>query len=145
MLQLLLLGCLIGVCFFDLRYRQIPNWLCVIIAVLAFIYALINQQMMAGLMAASITFVIGLVLFAGNVMGAGDGKLASALALALLPSQLFDALMLTLFIGGILAILYLIKDRIIFIKEPKKTRGLPYGIAIALGFYLTIMANTIAL
>ncbi len=84
-----------------------------------------------------------MLLFKLNLFAAGDGKLAAAFAAALLPSQLLPAVIYTLVIGGVLALFYLVKDRLIcqyLLKQSReKEKGLPYGVAIAIGFYLQIL------
>lgn len=114
-----------------------------VVFILSLLLALQQQQLAYGIMSALIILIISMVLFYLNIIAAGDGKLAAALAAAILPEQLLDAVMLTLFIGGALAVFYLIKDRLILKKKKGEDRGLPYGVAISVGFYLTIIANSI--
>lgn len=83
------------------------------------------------------------MLFVFNIFGAGDSKLATAYSIALLPNQAIDAVVLTLFLGGLLSVFYLIKDRLILKKKREDECGLPYGLAISLGFYITIINNSI--
>ena len=90
-----------------------------------------------------IIFLSTAILVKFNVFGAGDSKLATAFAIALLPSKIIDAVILTLLFGGVLAGFYLIKDRLILNKKREDERGLPYGVAISLGFYITIIGNSI--
>lgn len=116
---------------------------CLLILIVSFLIGYFQSQAIDGLTSASIVLLASLLLFYFNVIAAGDGKLAAALAAALLPQQLLDAVILTLLAGGVLATFYLIKDRLILKKKSGEDRGLPYGVAISFGFYLTIIANTI--
>ncbi len=145
MIQLTLLGfSLLYVSYSDLRYRLIPNWVCLVILFLSLLLITIEQhKAIVGLISTTIVFCTSLLLFYFRIIAAGDGKLAAALAAALLPEQLLNAVMLTLLAGGVLAVFYLIKDRLILKKKPGEDRGLPYGVAISFGFYLTIIANSI--
>lgn len=83
-----------------------------------------------------------MVLFYFSIMGAGDGKFAAALALAIPWQQLNIALFLTAIIGGVLAIIYLIKYRLILRNKIKQDPGLPYGVAIGLGFFIPILMHS---
>ncbi|PSW07391.1 A24 family peptidase [Photobacterium lipolyticum] len=131
------------VSYSDIRYRLIPNWVCVVIFSLSLLLAIEQHQVIVGLLSTTIVFCTSLLLFYFRIIAAGDGKLAAALAAALLPGQLLNAVILTLLAGGALAAFYLIKDRLILKKKPGEDRGLPYGVAISFGFYLTIVANSI--
>ncbi len=82
-----------------------------------------------------------MVLFYLNIMGAGDGKFAAALALAIPWQQLNIALFLTVIVGGVLAVVYFIKYRLILRNKIKQDPGLPYGVAIGLGFFIPILMN----
>ncbi|ODA36084.1 hypothetical protein A8L45_00315 [Veronia pacifica] len=82
-----------------------------------------------------------MILFKVRIWGAGDSKLSTALAMALTPEILPDALILTAMVGGVLSVFYLLLGKI---KPEKKDRGIPYGIAISSGFYLVILLNSIS-
>ncbi|MCW8327414.1 prepilin peptidase [Photobacterium sp. SDRW27] len=144
MVNPLLLGviCIIPACF-DICSRKIPNRLCVFILLLSLYISYQNEQFVYGIISGLTISIFGLIFFYFGILAAGDSKLAAALAAALLPGQLLNAVILTLLAGGVLAVFYLIKDRLILKKKPGEDRGLPYGVAISFGFYLTIVANSI--
>ena len=131
------------ICYMDIRYRRIPNRLIAVVLLISLLITL-NQygtsQLLQGLCSSLIVLGVSLLLFKFNIMAAGDGKLASALAITLMPSQLLLPLYLTAMIGGVLAIIYLVKDYVINRNRKKQHRGLPYGVAIAFGFYLPIVS-----
>lgn len=131
------------VIYCDCRYRRISNNVCVMI-LLPSIYLVIGlDDSRLYIFSFLMVFIATFCLFFLNVFGAGDSKLASAYSIALLPQQIVDAVILTLIVGGFLSVFYLIKDRFILKKTRAEERGLPYGLAITVGFYMTIINNFI--
>ncbi|WP_318480545.1 A24 family peptidase [Photobacterium leiognathi] len=141
MLKLLLFIVVITILVFDIKYRKIPNILCLLTAVVCLIFAYQHHYLASGLLSSSVVLLGSMVLFYLNTMGAGDGKFAAALALAIPWQQLNIALFLTAIVGGVLAIIYLIKYRLILRNKIKQDPGLPYGVAIGLGFFIPILMN----
>ena len=137
LLFLILLRC----CFTDLHARHISNLSCIAALISSMWLAASQQQLLTGLINGGGIFLLSLVLFKLRWLAAGDGKLASALAVALPTAQLPVALVLTLLCGGVLAAIYLIKYRLIQAIPRGEDSGLPYGIAISLGFYIPILAS----
>ena len=135
-----LLLVLVTISISDIRKRRISNVGCFAALIICVWLAASQQRVIEGLINGCSIFLLSLVLFRFRWLGAGDGKLASALAVALPLSQLPLALMLTLMCGGVLAVVYLIKYRVIQRLSRGEDAGLPYGIAISLGFYITILA-----
>jgi prepilin peptidase CpaA len=86
-----------------------------------------------------VVLLVGLVLFKRRWIAAGDIKLASALALALPISQLPMAAILTGLAGGAVSLFYLMLNHW-FPNRKKRLVGIPYGVAISLGFCLVIVA-----
>ncbi|GAL28801.1 type IV prepilin peptidase TadV/CpaA [Vibrio variabilis] len=87
-----------------------------------------------------IVLLLGLVIFGLRVMGAGDIKYAAVLALTLPTQWLLPALVLTALSGGVLAAIYLTWFKFRQLKGIQVTApGLPYGVAISLGFYFPIL------
>ncbi|WP_305403465.1 A24 family peptidase [Photobacterium leiognathi] len=137
----ILLITIVIVAIFDIRCRKIPNILCLITAICCLIFAYQHHYLASSLLS-SITVLLGsIVLFYLNIMGAGDGKFAAALALAIPWQQLNIALFLTVIVGGVLAVIYFIKYRLILRNKIKQDPGLPYGVAIGLGFFIPILMN----
>ncbi|MGF1727920.1 A24 family peptidase [Photobacterium nomapromontoriensis] len=131
---------LLFICWSDLYRRSIPNSL--VLAVLAgTLIANAMTSTYSGWLSALVVLGITGVLVGVNVLGAGDSKLATALALVLPISSLPLALWLTAITGGIIACLYLLKYRLLQRKSTGKDPGLPYGIAIAVGFYFPILVH----
>ncbi|WP_369526258.1 A24 family peptidase [Photobacterium leiognathi] len=129
------------VTIFDIKYRKIPNKLCLLTAICCLIFAYQHHYLASSLLSSSVVLLSSIVLFYFNIMGAGDGKFAAALALAIPWQQLNIALFLTAIIGGVLAVIYFIKYRLILRNKIKQDPGLPYGVAIGLGFFIPILMN----
>lgn len=124
----------VAVCFQDVLRRKISNKICMVV----FLFALLLGGM-SGDISKLYSFLcmlfLGFFLFYFGVFSAGDSKLATALAVATPFSILPFALWMTAVIGGGLAAFYWLKYRWLK-KQPKgQDPGLPYGVAISVGFY----------
>ncbi len=136
-----MMSLLMIILFNDIKHRKIPSILCLITAIVCLIFAYQHHYLASSLLSSTVVLVSSMVLFYFNIMGAGDGKFAAALALAIPWQQLNIALFLTAIIGGVLAVFYLIKYRLILRNKVKQDPGLPYGVAIGLGFFIPILIN----
>ncbi len=83
--------------------------------------------------------ILALVGFSTKVFGGGDAKLLIAFSLSLPFSLIDDALFLVAISGGLLAVIYLVKYRLLKLVPTTGVLGLPYGLAISTGFYITIL------
>ncbi|CAK2021435.1 membrane hypothetical protein [Vibrio crassostreae] len=83
----------------------------------------------------------GLILYKLIWIGAGDIKYVVILSLTIPVNDLLLAYILTAFAGGILALAYLISKNLIR-GNAHKQEGIPYGIAISIGFYLVILTQS---
>ncbi|TCV57610.1 prepilin peptidase CpaA [Vibrio crassostreae] len=83
----------------------------------------------------------GLILYKLIWIGAGDIKYVVILSLTIPVNDLLLAYILTAFAGGILAFAYLISKNLIR-GNAHKQEGIPYGIAISIGFYLVILTQS---
>ena len=141
MVLLLILGvALVAICLSDVIKRRIPNTLV--------LFVLANSLLLNGLYgsisgfySAIVVFVLTVLLVRLHVMAAGDSKLATALAVALPLSQLAFALWLTAMVGGVIALFYWVKYRVVNTASHENDPGLPYGLAISVGFYLPLLAH----
>jgi prepilin peptidase CpaA len=140
-LPLLLLCLLAGVgCYLDVRFRRLPNWLCVGIAAagLASIAAVQSPAWpWSGPAHAVVALLVGMGLFAAGFLGAGDAKFYAALAMwfPLGSAPLFAALIGLA--GLLLAILWFALRPVLSSsgggsRHPDFAK-LPYGVAIAGG------------
>ncbi|MDP8039594.1 MULTISPECIES: A24 family peptidase [Pasteurellaceae] len=112
----------------DISARIISNKavLVLLITLLPFCWMFHKQVF---LIPAMITFVIGFLLFILKVIGGGDVKLITVLMLAIPYKQVTSFLFLTSFFGLLLVIFGWL-----FFRKNIKKQGLPYGVAISLGF-----------
>ena len=150
---LFVLGLLLIAAWHDLATRTIPDTVCLLIAATGIL--LRAQQGPRALVvsagAAALLFLLLLFLFARGLIGGGDVKIMTALAIALPPLDSYRFVAATVMAGGVLGIAYLLLSfrprrplrprrvsllgRIAAIESRRIGRRgpLPYGIAIAAG------------
>ncbi|MGV2987179.1 prepilin peptidase [Vibrio sp. E150_011] len=135
LLLLLLFCCLVS--FYDVKTRTISNKLLLILSLFqVYFIGLGNIHYDATLT----VLIVGLVGFACGWIGAGDIKYAAVLSLAFPWSFLPQALIITGYSGGVLVCFYYAKH-VLFCNGSLKEITLPYGLAISVGFYLTILTS----
>lgn len=121
---------LIGVCYYDIKYRIIPNKLIIIFFCLILIRFLCTDGNL-NYLAAGGFLIIGIVLFYLKLVGAGDIKLISVLLLSLSAAESWEFIIVMIFCGLPLALIFIVIRLI-----TKKRYSLPYGVAIAAGYFL---------
>lgn len=134
----------------DVRARRIPNLVVVgVLALMApWVYATglgLASALAAGLIALAATFA----LFAAGVLGAGDAKLFSSLAVGAGLAQLPALAVATTLIGGALACGYILarpRHALVAIQLRGRARlgGIPYGVAIAVAGAIVLWSRAIA-
>jgi prepilin peptidase CpaA len=156
---------LITAAIFDLRYQKIPNALTFPTMIIALAYFGVTRGLDGLLFSAGGLFLgmaILIIPYLMGGMGAGDVKLLGAAGAVLGPLGIFNAFVLTAFIGGIYAVILVLVNyrhsrgfvlrlttmfktfaqtgQLIYIPAPKdeKKPKLSYGIAIALGALCTM-------
>ncbi len=95
----------------DIRSRRLPNWLTAGVAVLYVVYAAISPtpvDWFSSFSVAGASFVVGFALFTFNLMGGGDVKLISSLALWAGVDFIALFLLVTGIAGGLMSIAYLL-------------------------------------
>jgi prepilin peptidase CpaA len=146
-------------CVTDLRNRRIPNGLNAAILLGGLMYGVV---MLGGLSAVTrslagvgLGFVIWIAFYAVGVIGAGDVKFFAAAGAWLGPSATWRAALLAALAGGVLALVFLLRERrlgtalrgILLAASARSMtvigtggeraqadrRHLPYGVALALG------------
>lgn len=130
-LAILLLLAAIG----DLRSRTISNWLNGAIAFLAipFWFAAdlpLWPDVVLQIGVALLVFVVFALLFNLGMMGGGDVKMLTALALWLPWGAVLKLIVIMSIAGGVLTLVMLIGSRI---RKNKEKLEVPYGVAIAFG------------
>lgn len=121
--------------FTDLKRRQIDNWLNLAIALGAPVFWFASGldlwpgvAMQLGVALAA--FVVLAALFAIKVMGGGDVKLLTALALWIPPEHFLQLLVIMSLAGGVLTIVSIGWHTI---RRQRDRIAVPYGVAIAFG------------
>jgi len=92
-----------------------------------------------GALHALVALIVGMVLFAVGFIGAGDAKMYSAVAFAIPLSNALEMLGWTSATGLTVLIIMFVARRIAGkpIKNEGKSFTVPYGVAIAAGFWIT--------
>jgi prepilin peptidase CpaA len=121
----------------DVLRRIISNRVIGAILVLQFSLVIFSQIFLLSGLA---ILLFGFILYWRSWLAAGDIKLASVLALAIPLFQLPTAVVLTCFVGGVLALFYLVINYW-FPDRKKPNEGIPFGVAIGSGFFLTILQS----
>nr|WP_281259812.1 prepilin peptidase [Vibrio albus] len=125
------------VIYSDLRYRIISNALVMVTSLMVLVYCYQADVLSQWLYAIPV-FGIGFLLWWLGVFGAGDVKLLAVLVPAIDPAyHLFTFLMIA-FSGGIVAIATLLYAKLV---TKNNDTTVPYGISIALGCWLGILAS----
>jgi prepilin peptidase CpaA len=126
---------LVFAAFTDIRRRQIDNWLNATIAVGAPLFwwssglALWPEvAIQLGLALAALVLLSG--LFALKLMGGGDVKLLTALALWVRPEVFLQLLVIMALAGGVLTI---VMGAWYVMRRQRDRLAIPYGVAIAFG------------
>ncbi len=135
--RLVALGVLAGgACIWDLRFRQIPNFLTAPIAILGLALATADSGLsgggwaLAGLLAGAGLFIFPVML---DYVGAGDLKMMAAAGTLLGPLGILKGVLLGSVFGGVWALAWII-------AKGKGKSTLPYAPPLALG---TIVAFSI--
>ncbi len=137
----------------DVKARRIPNW--TILAVIALFAAwwLVGPSvsLTSALGAALIMFVTSCALYFFRVVGAGDSKLVTVVALFVGLSRLPQFILYMSLAGGALALCLLAMEptRLLVMLQMRgkgrMDRGVPYGVAIAAGGMVAIFAPVLHL
>ncbi|MEZ8312426.1 A24 family peptidase [Vibrio splendidus] len=120
----------------DFLYRKIQNHTLLILLFLQCFLLPLDIQIMSFLLVLG----GGLIVYALIWIGAGDIKYAAVLSLTIPLNDLLWAFVMTAFAGGFLAVIYLVYNKLTR-KTSNDQQGIPYGIAISVGFYLVILTQ----
>ena len=120
----------------DFLHRKIQNNALLLLLLLQSFLSPLDLQITTFLLVLG----IGLILYALIWIGAGDIKYAAVLSLTIPLNDLPWAYIMTAFAAGFLAIIYLITRKLIS-NTSSSQEGIPYGIAISVGFYLIILTQ----
>ncbi|MEP0393403.1 MAG: prepilin peptidase [Erythrobacter sp.] len=123
--------------FTDVRSRTISNWLNLSIAAVAPVFWWASglsfwPDVAIQLGIAVAAFAVFAGMFALGMMGGGDVKLLTALALWIEPSAFLQLLLVMAVAGGILTVAM---AAVHAIRKQKEKLAIPYGVAIAIGAF----------
>lgn len=130
---------------YDAATLTIPNWISIALVGLFPVVAICSGSDFTSvgihLAIGFAALVIGMVLFAFNLIGGGDAKFFAAVSLFIGLPDMGSYLFMVVIAGGVLALVLLVARRLAFLGVSmdwflKFTRGgsvIPYGIAIAFG------------
>jgi prepilin peptidase CpaA len=131
----------------DVKDRRIPNWtiLAVIALFAAWWLAGLSVSLVSAFSAALIMFVISCALYLFHIVGAGDSKLVTVVALFVGLSGLPQFILYMSLAGGALALCLLAIEParvLVMLQMRGKVQGeldVPYGVAIAVGGLFVII------
>ena len=151
---------LVYVAMMDIATRSIRNDICLVLALLGIAGQFASPMQVAGsLIAATILFLLLLVIYQRGWIGGGDVKLLVALAIGLPLMGVIQLLTITALAGGVLALVHLMMRllpyptlapagsslvrRVYAIERWRNLRHapLPYGVAIACGGIWTVFSQ----
>jgi len=145
-IRLIVLCALIWLAVFDVRFRRLPTKVVLTIGALFFVDALILKMPLGDLLQHILlafgVFLFCAVLFAANLLGGGDAKLAAVIFLWVGLGLSMPALTLISVIGTLVSLVSLATKRmnpehhsqpLRFLAMFSGARGVPYGVALALG------------
>lgn len=134
---------LVVAAFTDMRSRQISNWLNGAIALGAPLFwwssgLALWPDIALQIAVAVAAFAVFAGLFALKMMGGGDVKLLTALALWVSPTIFMQLLVVMALAGGVLTVLMVCWHTM---RRQKEKLAIPYGVAIAFGGLWVLAAN----
>jgi prepilin peptidase CpaA len=151
-IRLVVLCALLVLAVIDVRARRLPTGIVVAIGALFFVDALINKlsldQIISHLMIACVVFAVCAALFAAKMLGGGDAKLAAVIFLWSGVGLSLPALTLISVIGTVVSLVSLATRNMNADQRSSPmralamfsgARGVPYGVALALGGGLVIV------
>ena len=133
-LHIVLICLLLRLCYTDVRDRVISNRVVALLFFIVVPLSLLQYQSIFFVPA----LVVGFVLFMLHVMGAGDIKLIAVLMLMIPYEQIIFFFFFTAIAGLLLIIIGWL-----FYRKSIKARGLPYGVAISLGFLTNLALSSV--
>ena len=108
----------------DLAFRTVPNRLSAAVFAVGVLAAAFEGRLLYSLAGAASLFIVAALCWRRGLMGGGDVKLIAASA-ALLPSGgLVQFVLLVAICGGLLAVVYLLLQRIIRMRPVARPKGL---------------------
>ncbi len=131
----------------DVRTRKIPNWTVLAAAALFGLWFFVGPPVpfLSSLAAAFIVFACSCALYYFGIVGAGDSKLATAVALFAGLGRLPEFIFYMSLAGGVLALCMMVAQptRVLVMLQMRGRgtldRGVPYGVAIGLAGVMLLL------
>ncbi|CNG87827.1 TPA: prepilin peptidase [Yersinia enterocolitica] len=123
---------LLVVCYSDIRHRIVTNKLIITIALTTLVISF-TQHNTVSVVIPLVALIVGYILFHFKLIGGGDVKLITVLLLALTAEQSLNFILYTAIMGGVVMMIGMLINR-----ADIQRRGVPYAVAIALGFLLSL-------
>lgn len=133
--------------FTDLKRRQIDNWLTAGIAATAPLFWIASGLALWPGVVIQLALGVGVFailagLFALRMMGGGDVKLLTALALWIVPANFLKLVIIMAIVGGVLTLFFAAWH---VIRRQRDRIAIPYGVAIAIGGLWVLGTNYLPL
>ncbi|AVX36716.1 A24 family peptidase [Yersinia enterocolitica] len=123
---------LLVVCYSDIRHRIVTNKSIITIALTTLVISF-TQHNTVSVVIPLVALIVGYILFHFKLIGGGDVKLITVLLLALTAEQSLNFILYTAIMGGVVMMIGMLINR-----ADIQRRGVPYAVAIALGFLLSL-------
>jgi prepilin peptidase CpaA len=123
---------LLVVCYSDIRHRIVTNKLIITIALTTLVISF-TQHNTVSVVIPLVALIVGYILFHFKLIGGGDVKLITVLLLALTAEQSLNFILYTAIMGGVVMMIGMLINR-----ADIQRRGVPYAVAISLGFLLSL-------
>ncbi|CFR14413.1 MULTISPECIES: prepilin peptidase [Yersinia] len=123
---------LLVVCYSDIRHRIVTNKLIITIALTTLVISF-TQHNTVSVVIPLVALIVGYILFHFKLIGGGDVKLITVLLLTLTAEQSLNFILYTAIMGGVVMMIGMLINR-----ADIQRRGVPYAVAISLGFLLSL-------
>ncbi|CFR31738.1 prepilin peptidase [Yersinia frederiksenii] len=123
---------LLVVCYSDIRHRIVTNKSIITIALTTLVISF-TQHNTVSVVIPLVALIVGYILFHFKLIGGGDVKLITVLLLALTAEQSLNFILYTAIMGGVVMMIGMLINR-----ADIQRRGVPYAVAISLGFLLSL-------
>ena len=148
-LTVLAAAMLVSATLHDIGFRTIPDWLSAVLAADGIFVRLLDHNLPTGLACGLAVFILAALCWRRGWLGGGDVKLLGATAIVVPPALVPGFILAVSLAGGVLALLYLLLERIIpapHLRQPasflrrvlivecrriRRRTSLPYATAIS--------------
>ncbi len=104
----------------DIAFRTVPNWVSALLAADGIVLRLLDRQLPAGLGCGLTVFALAAVCWSRGWLGGGDVKLLGATGVLIAPGLVPGYVATVAVAGGVLALLYLLLERVAPSPRPRR-------------------------